>query len=303
VQPSVHVEDLVKRYGARHALRGVSFRVETGEVVALLGPNGAGKTTTVEILEGYRTRDGGHAEVLGLDPGRGGRELRERIGIVLQGTSTHPHLSALEAVQLFAGYYRRPRDPADLIAQVGLEAAAGQRVRTLSGGQRRRLDLALALVGSPELLFLDEPTTGFDPEARRGAWETIRQLADAGTTVWLTTHYLDEAATLADRVIVLRDGRIVAEGPPGSLGAVAAVELRFRLADGVAPPDLPGLSLSVTDDGIVATSEAATEALHALTGWALEQGVELEGLELRRPSLEDVYLELTAEGAAEEVAS
>ncbi|MDX6510749.1 MAG: type transport system ATP-binding protein [Gaiellaceae bacterium] len=303
MQPSVRVEDLVKRYGARDALRGVSFQVEAGEVVALLGPNGAGKTTAVEILEGYRARDGGHAEVLGLDPGRGGRELRERIGIVLQGTSTHPHLSALEAIQLFAGYYRRPRDPAELIALVGLEDAAGQRVRTLSGGQRRRLDLALALAGSPELLFLDEPTTGFDPAARRGAWETIRQLAATGTTVLLTTHYLDEAASLADRVIVLRAGRIVAEGAPGSLGAVAAVELRFRLPDGVAPPDLPGLSLTMTEDGIVGTAEAPTEALHALTGWALAQDVELEGLEVRRPSLEDVYLELTAETEAEEVAS
>jgi ABC-2 type transport system ATP-binding protein len=303
VQPSVRVEDLVKRYGARDALRGVSFRVESGEVVALLGPNGAGKTTAVEILEGYRPRDGGHAEVLGLDPGRGGRELRERIGIVLQSTSTHPHLSALEAVQLFAGYYRRPRDPAELISLVGLDDAADQRVRTLSGGQRRRLDLALALVGSPALLFLDEPTTGFDPEARRGAWETIRQLAGAGTTVLLTTHYLDEAASLADRVIVLRAGRIVAEGAPGSLGAVAGVELRFRIRDGVELPDLPGLTLTTTDDGIVGTSETPTEALHALTGWALEQQVELEGLEVRRPSLEDVYLELTAETEAEEVAS
>jgi ABC-2 type transport system ATP-binding protein len=303
MQPSVRVEDLVKRYRARDALLGISFQVEAGEVVALLGPNGAGKTTTVEILEGYRTRDGGHAEVLGLDPGQGGRELRERIGIVLQGTSTHPHLSALEAVQLFAGYYRRPRDPAELIRLVGLEDAANQRVRTLSGGQRRRLDLALALVGSPELLFLDEPTTGFDPEARRGAWETVRQLADAGTTVLLTTHYLDEAATLADRVIVLRGGRIVAQGAPGSLGAVAGVELRFRLPDGVALPDLPGLVLRTTEDGVVGTSDAPTEALHALTGWALAQHVELEGLEVRRPSLEDVYLELTAETEAEEVAS
>jgi ABC-2 type transport system ATP-binding protein len=301
VQPSVRVEGLVKRYGARDALRDVSFRVETGEVVALLGPNGAGKTTTVEILEGYRTRDGGLAEVLGLDPSRGGRELRERIGIVLQGTSTHPHLSALEAVTLFAGYYRRPRDPAELIGLVGLEEAADQRVRMLSGGQRRRLDLALALAGSPELLFLDEPTTGFDPEARRGAWETIRQLADAGTTVLLTTHYLDEAATLADRVIVLRGGRIVAEGAPGSLGTLAAVELRFRLPDDVALPDLPGLSLTVTAEGIVGTSDRPTEALHALTGWAIEQRVELEGLEVRRPSLEDVYLELTADAEHSEV--
>ena len=302
MQPSVRVENLVKRYGARDALGGISFEVQPGEVVALLGPNGAGKTTTVEILEGYRTRDGGQAEVLGLDPGRGGRELRERIGIVLQGTSAHPHLTTIEAVALFAGYYRRPRDPAELISLVGLAEAADQRVRALSGGQRRRLDLALALAGSPELLFLDEPTTGFDPEARRGAWETIKQLAATeGTTVLLTTHYLDEAATLADRVIVLRGGRIVAEGAPGSLGAVASVELRFRLPDGVALPELPGLSLTTTVEGIIGTSDTPTEALHALTGWAIEQRVELEGLEVRRPSLEDVYLELTAD--AEEVAS
>jgi ABC-2 type transport system ATP-binding protein len=301
VQPSVRVENLMKRYGARDALAGISFEVVPGEVVALLGPNGAGKTTTVEILEGYRTRDGGEAEVLGLDPGRGGRELRERIGIVLQGTSTLPHLTALEAVTLFAGYYRRPRDPAELIALVGLDEAADQRVRTLSGGQRRRLDLALALAGSPELLFLDEPTTGFDPEARRGAWETIKHLAGEGTTVLLTTHYLDEAAALADRVIVLRGGRIVAEGAPGSLGAVASVEIRFRLPDGVTLPELPGLSLTTTAEGIIGTSDTPTDALHALTGWAIEQRVELEGLEVRRPSLEDAYLELTAN--TEEVAS
>jgi ABC-2 type transport system ATP-binding protein len=301
VQPSVRVESLVKRYDARDALRDVSFQVESGEVVALLGPNGAGKTTTVEILEGYRARDGGVAEVLGLDPGCGGRELRERIGIVLQSTSTHPHLSALEAVTLFAGYYRRPRDPDELLGLVGLDDAADQRVRTLSGGQRRRLDLALALAGSPELLFLDEPTTGFDPEARRGAWETIRQLADAGTTVLLTTHYLDEAATLADRVIVLRNGRIVAEGAPGSLGAVTGVEFRFRLPDDVPLPDLPELSLATTAEGIVGTSDTPTEALHALTGWAIEQRVELEGLEVRRPSLEDVYLELTGDVTSEVV--
>ena len=301
MQPSVHVEGLVKRYGAREALRGVSFRVEAGEVVALLGPNGAGKTTTVEILEGYRTRDGGHAEVLGLDPGRGGRALRERIGIVLQGTSAHPHLTTREALSMFAGYYRRRRDPDELLELVGLEDDADRRVRMLSGGQRRRLDLALALVGSPELLFLDEPTTGFDPEARRGAWETIRRLAEAGTTVLLTTHYLDEAATLADRVIVLRAGRIVAEGAPGSLGTVTGAEFRFRLPDGVALPELPGLALTATAEGVVGTSDVPTEALHALTGWALEQRVELEGLEVRRPSLEDVYLELTAE--AEEVVS
>jgi ABC-2 type transport system ATP-binding protein len=301
VQPSIRVDELRKRYGARDALRGISFRVEPGEVVALLGPNGAGKTTTVEILEGYRDRDGGDAEVLGLDPGRGGRALRERIGIVLQGTAAHPHLTAREAIELYAGYYPRPGDPAELLERVGLAEDADRRVRTLSGGQRRRLDLALALAGTPELLFLDEPTTGFDPEARRGAWETIRQLAASGTTVLLTTHYLDEAATLADRVIVLRDGLIVAEGSPGSLGTVAGVEIRFRLHDTVPLPELPGLLLTVTDEGLVASTDSPTQALHALTTWAIEHGVELDGLEVRRPSLEDIYLELTTE--AEEVAS
>ncbi len=301
MQPSIRVDELRKRYGARDALRGISFRVEPGEVVALLGPNGAGKTTTVEILEGYRDRDGGDAEVLGLDPGRGGRALRERIGIVLQGTAAHPHLTAREAIELYAGYYPRPGDPAELLERVGLAEDADRRVRTLSGGQRRRLDLALALAGTPELLFLDEPTTGFDPEARRGAWETIRQLAASGTTVLLTTHYLDEAATLADRVIVLRDGLIVAEGSPGSLGTVAGVEIRFRLHDTVPLPELPGLLLTVTDEGLVASTDSPTQALHALTTWAIEHGVELDGLEVRRPSLEDIYLELTTE--AEEVAS
>jgi ABC-2 type transport system ATP-binding protein len=301
MQASVHVSDLRKRYGVRDALRGISFDVERGEVVALLGPNGAGKTTAIEILEGFRDRDGGDASVLGLDPGTGGRALRERIGIVLQGTAAHPHLSAREAVELYAGYYPRPGDPDELLARVGLADSSAQRVRTLSGGQKRRLDLALALAGTPELLFLDEPTTGFDPEARRGAWETVRELAATGTTVLLTTHYLDEAATLADRVIVLRGGLIVAEGSPGSLGTVPGVDIRFRLPVGIAPPELPGLTIASTDEGFAAHCDTPTEALHALTGWALAQGVELDGLEVRRPSLEDVYLELTA--ASEEVVS
>jgi ABC-2 type transport system ATP-binding protein len=220
---------------------------------------------------------------------------------VLQGTAAHPHLTAREAVTLYAGYYPRPGDPAELLERVGLGDDADRRVRLLSGGQRRRLDLALALAGTPELLFLDEPTTGFDPEARRGAWDTIRELAASGTTVLLTTHYLDEAATLADRVIVLRGGLIVAEGSPGSLGTVSGAEIRFRLPDGVAPPEIAGLALTATDEGLAGTTDAPTEALHALTSWALERAVELEGLEVRRPSLEDIYLELTA--ASEEVAS
>ena len=286
MQPSVRVEDLVKRYGARDAVRGISFEVEPGEVVALLGPNGAGKTSTIEILEGYRPRDGGHAEVLGLDPGRGGRELRERIGIVLQGTSTHPHLSALEAVTLFAGYYRRPRDPRELISLVGLEESADQRVRTLSGGQRRRLDLALALAGTPELLFLDEPTTGFDPEARRRFWDLIRDLKSDGTTILLTTHYLDEAAQLGDRAAVLVDGRIAVSGSIDDLGGAGR--------------RVP--SVHWREDG--RPNELRTERPGAVVAELVARlGGEPDDLEIRRPSLEDIYLELVGAGSAEEALS
>jgi ABC-2 type transport system ATP-binding protein len=250
-------------------------------VFGLLGPNGAGKTTTVEILEGYRERDDGEVEVLGQDPQRAGKAWRQRVGVVLQSSSLYPNLTAQESIALFAGYYRRPRDVDEVVEIVGLTEKANARVRTLSGGQKRRLDLGLALVGNPELLFLDEPTTGFDPGARRTAWDTIRQLRLLGTTVLLTTHYLDEAEQLADRVAVLRDGEIIREGSPAELtGGDSETEIRFRR------------------DGreVVERTTDPTQRLNQLTGEALARGEVLEGLEVRRPTLEDVYLELTGDG-------
>jgi ABC-2 type transport system ATP-binding protein len=299
--PAIRVDGLTKRYGGIEALRGVSFEVAAGEVYALLGPNGAGKTTTVEILEGYRRRDGGRVSVLGLDPARGGRALRERIGIVLQSAGVYPFLSPREAVRLFASYYPAPRDPDETLALVGLEESADRRVRGLSGGQRRRLDLALALVGDPDLLFLDEPTTGFDPEARRAAWDTIRGLQALGKTILLTTHYLDEVEALADRVAVLRGGRVIAENRPEALGAAdARVDVRFRLPAGMDPPSLgPLLPLQASGGFCEGSSADPVRALHALTAWALEHEVTLAELEVRRPRLEDVYLGLTAEPAEE----
>jgi ABC-2 type transport system ATP-binding protein len=277
---AVRVEGLRKAYGSYEALRGVSFTIEQGEVFGLLGPNGAGKTTTIEILEGYRERDAGDVSVLGVDPHGAPRELRERIGVVLQSSSIYPTLTVRENLRLFAGYYRRPRDVDEVIALVGLDDKRGARVRTLSGGQKRRLDLGLALVGDPELVFLDEPTTGFDPAARRNAWEMIRSLRDLGKTVLLTTHYLDEAEQLADRVAVLRDGEIVSIGHPRELTSVAGeTEIRYR-RDG---------------QDVVLRTRTPTRALHTLTAQAVERGEELDSLEVRRPTLEDVYLELTAE--------
>jgi ABC-2 type transport system ATP-binding protein len=277
---AVAVRGLRKRYGDYEALRGIDFTIDTGEVFGLLGPNGAGKTTTIEILEGYRSRDGGDVEVLGVDPERAPPSWREDLGVVLQSSSLYPTLTVRESLRIFAGYYREPRDPGEVIELIGLGEKAGARVRTLSGGQKRRLDLGLALIGDPELIFLDEPTTGFDPGARRAAWETIRNLRALGKTVLLTTHYLDEAEQLADRVAVLRDGTIVREGTPGELtGGASETEIRYRL-DG--------------EDMVERTLEP-TRRLHELTADAIERGVELEGLEVRRPTLEEVYLELTAE--------
>jgi ABC-2 type transport system ATP-binding protein len=277
---AIEVSGLRKAYGNLEAVRGVDFTIEEGEVFGLLGPNGAGKTTTVEILEGYRKRDAGEVRVLGSDPDRPGPDFRERIGVVLQQSEMWPNLTVRETHAIFAGYYRAPRDVDEVIAVVGLQQKADARVKSLSGGQKRRLDLGIALVGDPDLVFLDEPTTGFDPQARRAAWEMIRSLRSLGKTVLLTTHYLDEAEQLADRVAVLRDGEIVREGTPSDLtGGAVETEIRYR-RDG---------------QEVVERTIDPTRRLHELTAEALARGEELEGLEVRRPTLEDIYLELTAE--------
>jgi ABC-2 type transport system ATP-binding protein len=277
---AIEVADLRKSYGAVQAVRGLSFGVERGEVFGLLGPNGAGKTTTVEILEGYRRRSAGQVWVLGRDPAVRDRRLQERVGIVLQSSGFYPRVTVREAVEHFAKAYPRPRDPVETIALVGLEEKADARSKDLSGGQRRRLDLALALIGDPELVFLDEPTTGFDPAARRTAWNVVRRLKDLGKTVLLTTHYLEEAQALADRVAIVKEGRIVAEGPPDQLGRERA---RYRV--------------SYLSGGrrVEHQTEDPTELLHRLTRDALARGERLEGLEVARPTLEEVYLELTEE--------
>ena len=280
---AIRVEELRKSYGDEEALRGISFEIEEGEVFGLLGPNGAGKTTTVEILEGYRSRDGGTVEVLGFDPERAERAFRERIGVVLQSSDLWPNLTPRETLLMFAGYYETPRDADEVIALVGLQEKRDARVKTLSGGQKRRLDLGLALVGDPQLVFLDEPTTGFDPAARRTAWEMIRSLRSLGKTVLLTTHYLDEAQQLSDRVAVLRAGEILKLGTPSALvGASLEAEIRYRR----------------NGEQIVQRTTEPTRVLHELTAEALAAGHELEGLEVRRPTLEDVYLALVDEEEA-----
>jgi ABC-2 type transport system ATP-binding protein len=278
--PAIVVDDLSKSYGEREAVRGISFAVRRGEVFGLLGPNGAGKTTTVEILEGHRRRSGGRVGVLGLDPGERSSELRSRVGIVLQSCGTYPHLTVRETLAHWAALYPEPRGVDETIALAGLEEAADRRARTLSGGQQRRLDFALALVGDPELIFLDEPTTGFDPAARRAAWDVVRALRALGKTVLLTTHYLDEAQALADRVAIIKDGRILAEGPPAELATGAPrYHVSYRDAFGrVREHD--------TDD--------PTALLHEVTAAALQRGERLTELSVTRPTLEDVYLELTA---------
>jgi ABC-2 type transport system ATP-binding protein len=278
--PAIEVTDLRKSYGSVEAVRGISFAVEPGEIYGLLGPNGAGKTTTVEILEGYRSRSAGDVRVLGHDPEQRDRHLQERVGIVLQSCGFYPRVTVREAVTHFAKAYPAPRDPEETIDLVGLDEKADARTKDLSGGQRRRLDLALALVGDPELVFLDEPTTGFDPAARRTAWDVVRRLKGLGKTVLLTTHYLDEAQELADRVAIVQDGRIVAEGPPDRLGPGSS---RYRV--------------SYLSEGrrVEHQTDDPTELLHRLTRDALARGERLEGLEVARPTLEEIYLELTRE--------
>jgi ABC-2 type transport system ATP-binding protein len=304
---AVEVSGLRKSYGRVHAVRDVSFTVGYGEIVALLGPNGAGKTTTLEILEGFRTRDGGTAEVLGYDPGErsSARELRERTGLVLQDIAVEPYLTVRETIARAAGYYRAPRDVAEVIGLVGLAGLERRKVRSLSGGQKRRLDLALGLIGNPALLYLDEPTTGFDPAARRDAWQLVRELRTAGMTILLTTHDMDEAQALADRVVLLSSGVVVATGEPATLGGRDAERARisFRLPAGytaadlpVPPADLPVPS-QAADGRVVVETGAPTQALHQLTDWAIRHGHVLAGLTVERPSLEDVYLELTRDGA------
>jgi ABC-2 type transport system ATP-binding protein len=296
---AIRVAGLRKRYGRLEAVDGLDFEVAEGECFALLGPNGAGKTTTVEILEGYRDRDAGEVEVLGFDPRAGPRELRERVGIVLQSSGHFRELSVTEVLDLFGGYYPRPRATAEVVELVGLGDKAGARIKTLSGGQQRRLDLALGLVGDPDLLFLDEPTTGFDPSARRRSWELIESLRDLGKTILLTTHYMDEAQSLADRVAILAAGRIVASGTPDSLGGrdEGEAQIAFRLPGGATLADLPdGLAARAAVDGgrVVLRTGEPTRSLNLLTGWALARGEELDALTVTRPSLEDVYLRLTA---------
>jgi ABC-2 type transport system ATP-binding protein len=277
---AIEVSGLRKAYGNLEAVREVDFAIEEGEVFGLLGPNGAGKTTTVEILEGYRKRDAGEVRVLGHDPAQPGPDFRERIGVVLQQSQMWPNLTVRETHAIFAGYYRAPRDVDEVIALVGLQGKANERIKTLSGGQKRRLDLGIALVGDPDLVFLDEPTTGFDPQARRAAWEMIRSLRSLGKTVLLTTHYLDEAEQLSDRVAVMREGRIVRVGTPAELTTTdLQTEIRYRQ----------------NGEEVLVRTDEPTRVLAELTSAAVARGEELEGLQVRRPSLEEVYLALTAE--------
>jgi ABC-2 type transport system ATP-binding protein len=294
---AIRVDGLRKVYGAVEAVAGISFEVVEGECFALLGPNGAGKTTTLEILEGYRDRSGGSVEVLGVDPAQGGRDLRERIGIVLQSAGIDRELTVAEVVALFGGYYPHPRDPGEVIELVGLGNKRDARCRSLSGGQQRRLDLALGIVGDPDLIFLDEPTTGFDPSARRQAWSVIENLSSLGKTILLTTHYMDEAQHLADRIAVIADGSIVAEGTPDTLGGRQQAEatVRFRLPDGVSISELPVQPAASTDGKVVFSTREPTRLLNQLTSWAIGRGLELDSLSVERPTLEDVYLQLVGD--------
>ncbi len=295
VERVIEIQGLRKTYGDVEAVAGIDLQVERGEVFALLGPNGAGKTTTTEILEGYREPTSGEVRVLGHDPAERRTELKRRIGIVLQSTGVDPYLTVRETIELYAGFYPSPRNVDEVIDLVGLGEKRRTRVKKLSGGQQRRLDVAIALAGDPELLFLDEPTTGFDPNARRNAWEIVRNLTTLGKTVWLTTHFMDEAQYLAQRVAVISRGRIVAEGPPATLGGRDRMrtQVRFRLPDGRRPAlELPDVT-ELPDGSLRTRTDDPTRTLHDLTAWALERGLSYDVLEVTQPSLEDVYLELT----------
>jgi ABC-2 type transport system ATP-binding protein len=293
---AIDVKGLRKSYGSLEAVRGVDLEIATGEVFALLGPNGAGKTTIVEILEGYRRRDAGTVSVLGFDPAKRERALKERIGIVLQSTGVEQFLTVAEVIEMYRGFYPAPRPLDEIINVVGLTEKRNDRVKTLSGGQQRRLDVAIGLAGDPELLFLDEPTTGFDPSARRRMWDAVKNLVSLGKTIFLTTHYMDEAQELANRVAVISAGHIVAEGPPGSIAGreLSRTIVRFRLpARAPALPRALKSSTTAGDGRIEIEAADPVKVLHQLTGWALEKNIALEELEVARPSLEDVYLRLT----------
>ncbi|WP_019547689.1 ABC transporter ATP-binding protein [Streptomyces sulphureus] len=300
---AVAVDGLRKNYGSHEVLHGIDFTVAQGEIFALLGPNGAGKTTALEILEGFRHRDGGRVEVLGLDPGSASdaRELREQVGLVLQDIAVEPYLTVRETLARNAGYYRVPRDVDAVAELVGLHDKRTAKVKDLSGGQKRRLDLALGVVGNPRLLFLDEPTTGFDPSARHTAWQVVRDLRDSGTTIVLTTHYMDEVQALADSVAVLADGRLVESGTPATLGGRdgARARISFVLPPGTTTAELPlpvreaTAHASAADRLVTAEVSEPTAALHTLTAWAVHRGAELGRLTVERPSLEEAYLDLT----------
>jgi ABC-2 type transport system ATP-binding protein len=298
-EPVISVRGLVKRYGSHEAVAGIDLEVRHGEIFAFLGPNGAGKTTTVEILEGFRQRTAGEVSVLGHDPATAGRHWRDRVGVVLQESEPEPGLSVRECLALYAGYYRTPRDIDETIALVGLTARAGALGTRLSGGQRRRLDFALALIGDPELIFLDEPTTGFDPSARRAAWEVVAGLRQLGKTIFLTTHYMDEAEYLADRIAVLSAGSIVARGTARTLGGRdhLATAISFTLPDGVAARDLPEGLRPLAEPGAggstVLHSESPLVHLQMLGNWALGRGFDLPDLDVHQPTLEEIYLSLT----------